>query len=128
MDLANYTIICYNKSMMKTEAQKRAQKKWGQTPGGRESARRYQNKYRQRVKRVVLTHYGNGKCACVRCGEDGIACLTIDHIKAIKGGKRINSGHFYSWLRKNLYPQDYQTLCMNCQFKKRVTEDEYRAY
>ena len=32
------------------------------------------------LKRGILTHYGGGKCACVKCGESDIDCLSIDHI------------------------------------------------
>jgi len=75
----------------------------------------------------VLTHYGNGKCACVRCGESRPACLSIDHING-GGTQHIKSvgigSNFYLWLQKNDYPDGLQTLCMNCQFVKRVENNE----
>lgn len=79
------------------------------------------------VKKLqVLSHYSSGKCACVHCGEEDIVCLTIDHING--GGsahrRRIGS-HFYAWLIKQGYPDGYQTLCMNCQFKKKYHEGEF---
>ncbi len=82
------------------------------------------------VKTEVITHYGNGKCACVNCGFKDIRALSIDHING--GGnqerKRFNiSGKgMYYWLKKNNLPIGYQTLCMNCQFIKRMTLDENR--
>jgi len=74
-------------------------------------------------KVVVLTHYGNGKCACVRCGVDDVRVLCIDHINddgkehraKIGGGGR----HIYKWLVENNYPEGFQTLCMNCNWLKR---------
>ena len=80
-------------------------------------------------KQDVLTHYGNGKCACVWCSEGRMACLSIDHIagggnKQRKGSLR-TSDMFYRWLQKNNYPEGFQTLCMNCQFVKRFERGEH---
>lgn len=77
-----------------------------------------------RVK--VLTHYGNGKCACVKCGESRMACLSIDHI--LGGGNRHrkvykNTQSLYRLLLSEK-PKGYQTLCMNCQWVKRREEGE----
>ncbi len=80
------------------------------------------------MKKEVLTHYGNGICACVKCGFDDLRALTIDHINGggHKERKQLGKGMdrggmtFYRWLRKNGYPEGYQTLCMNCQFIKQV--------
>lgn len=83
---------------------------------------------RDRVLKVdILTHYGNGRCACVKCGESRLACLSIDHING--GGtqhiKQVGIGSkFYRWLKKNNYPEGYQTLCMNDQWVKRVENNE----
>jgi len=88
-------------------------------------------KWREALKLEILTHYGNGKCACVKCGESRMACLSIDHIngegyrhrKELRG-KDIGGMNFYRWLRKNNYPAGYQTLCMNCQWVKRIENNE----
>ncbi len=77
------------------------------------------------LKLSILTHYGDGECACVKCGFNDIRALSIDHING--GGtahrKIVGSGdRIYAWLVRNDYPQGFQTLCMNCQFVKR-TED-----
>ncbi len=83
-----------------------------------------------RIKTDVLTRYGGGKCACVKCGFSDIRALSIDHINndgakaraTIKPNRsRAFSGlEFYVWLRKNDYPKGLQTLCMNCQWVKRM--------
>ena len=79
-------------------------------------------KYLQSLKHGVLTHYGGGKCACVKCGEDDIDCLTIDHINNDahhrQHGDRIAGQKLYYKLMRANYPEGYQTLCMSCNFKK----------
>lgn len=86
--------------------------------------------YRQKAKAEGLTHYGNGVCACVRCGESRLPCLSIDHING--GGTRhlasIKRGgfSFCLWLKQQGYPEGYQTLCMNCQAMKKYENKEHR--
>ncbi len=93
----------------------------------KEQRKLWRVKNRVAGKLEVLTHYGNGKCACVKCGESRLACLSIDHING-RGkedrGKRLGIA-FYRHLRRNNYPSGYQTLCMNCQFVKRIENNEY---
>ncbi len=81
----------------------------------------------QKLKVVVLTHYGNGKLACMRCGFGDVHALSIDHISG--GGnnerrKMRGSGQLYKFLKGNNFPRGYQTLCMNCQFIKRFENKE----
>lgn len=86
--------------------------------------------YRAQMKLEVLKHYGNGICACVKCGFTDIRALSIDHLNGngvqhrqtlgICGGRQ-----FYVWLKKNELPEGYQTLCMNCQYIKRSQQKEY---
>jgi len=74
----------------------------------------------------VIAHYSEGRLVCVRCGEDDMACLTIDHING--GGaqhRKVVGSHFYAWLIKQGFPEGYQVLCMNCQFKKQHNEQEF---
>ena len=81
------------------------------------------------LKALVLAHYSsNGTIACVQCGETDISCLSIDHIDG-NGRKHrrligIRGGfHFYKWLKSNNLPPGYQTLCMNCQFKRNAHKE-----
>ena len=84
----------------------------------------------QARKIAVLTHYGNGNLACVKCGEDRIACLSIDHIngrgsahrKTLQGSGK--GYYMYTWLQREGHPGGYQTLCMNCQWVKRFEQGE----
>ena len=79
---------------------------------------------RAQLKIEVMTHYGNGKQACVNCGENRLACLSIDHInnngaKHRREESRVKND-FYPWLKEHKFPKGYQTLCMNCQWIKRI--------
>ena len=76
------------------------------------------------LKAEVLTHYGNGKLACVSCGFADIRALSIDHInndgaKHRREDKLIGGRGIYRWLKEQGYPEGFQTLCMNCQWIKR---------
>jgi hypothetical protein len=75
------------------------------------------------LKSEVFTAYGGWKCAC--CGEEERSFLTIDHMQnngsqLRREGVHGHSTMFYRWLKKSLYPKDFQVLCMNCQFGKRM--------
>jgi len=80
---------------------------------------------RERILKLdVLTHYGNGKCACVVCGFQDIRALSIDHIagggnKFRRQANKKGGYNFYKWLIDHSLPPGYQTLCMNCQWIKR---------
>ena len=80
-------------------------------------------------KLIVLVHYGNGKCACVRCGEARPACLSLDHINGRLNTpnirKELKGRDLYLWLINNNFPDGLQTLCMNCQWVKRFENKEF---
>jgi len=80
------------------------------------------NSYRKKLRMEVLAAYGQS-CAC--CGESISEFLTIDHING--GGNRHrktlaseSSGDFYSWLRREGFPDGFQTLCFNCNHAKHL--------
>jgi len=85
------------------------------------------------IRTEVLKHYGNGKLACIQCGESRLPCLTIDHIegngaKHRREIKRHGGAAFCTWLKQQGYPEGYRTLCMNCQLlvrpEKPIIENE----
>lgn len=87
--------------------------------------------WRLQQKTLVLTHYGDGKLQCMRCGFEDIRALSLDHIAG--GGNEHRKTHkssagIYAYLKVNNYPQGYQTLCMNCQFIKRFENNEHNYY
>jgi len=94
-------------------------------------------KWRTKLKIKVVFHYSNGTMACadplhLHLANDpfatDITCLSIDHIEGngAKERKELDTEGqaFYSWLIKNNYPEGYQVLCMNCQWKKRQFNNE----
>lgn len=86
-------------------------------------------KYQQRVKIEVFSYYSNGTPECAHCGITDIDILCIDHIngggnthkKSLGEGGRRN---FYWWLRREGFPEGYQVLCRNCNWKKRIQQRE----
>lgn len=73
-------------------------------------------RWRIRLKKEVLSHYGGPKCVC--CGETGIEFLTFDHIAQDGNAHRKVIGQkgrrIYLWLKENNYPPGFQILCYNC--------------
>lgn len=73
------------------------------------------------LKIKVICHYSNNNMTCKKCGQDDNDVLTINH-KEGNGKKHLQSlklhggNLFYRWLIKNNYPEEYNILCMNCQF------------
>ena len=104
-------------------------KQFRETDIGRRKHREMQARFRNKVKYAVVTHYGNSRAACIRCGFDDIRALSIDHING--GGSAhtealgMRGGAFYKWLIANTFPEGFQTLCMNCQMIKRFTNNEW---
>jgi hypothetical protein len=92
----------------------------------KEERRAKARQQRLEIKQEVLTHYGNGRLACVRCGFNDIRALSVDHIKG--GGKQAErvrgATSIYSWLKRRGLSTGLQTLCMNCQFIKKLENKE----
>lgn len=102
-------------------------KKYSKEP---ERFRKSQREYTKRIKEEVIGHY-SPTLTCAKCGFDDIRALSIDHIDG--GGvqhrkeiKRSSGKDFYQWLKSSDYPNNFQVLCMNCQFIKRYENDEVR--
>ena len=89
--------------------------------------RKYLNtkKSKDAVKVKVFNHYGN-KCSC--CPEKIPLLLTIDHINNDGNKHKDSTGHryhghkLYSWLIKNNFPPEYQTLCWSCNMGKHLNK------
>lgn len=78
--------------------------------------------YVKRLKRDVVQHYGG---RCNHCGIDDIDVLSIDHVN--NNGEIDNMGTYrrrglpiYQRIRRLNYPDDYQVLCFNCNWKKHL--------
>ena len=83
----------------------------------------YAKAYREKVKSEVLERYGTD---CANCGFSDRRALQIDHINGGGNAERIAAGgtirfsgwNFYVYLKKQGYPEGYQTLCANCNMIK----------
>lgn len=73
------------------------------------------------LRKLIVSNLG-GICAC--CGENQYEFLAIDHIHNngnIERAKGLNGAKFLRKIRDLNYPKDqYQILCHNCNFGKRV--------
>lgn len=78
------------------------------------------SKYLRKIKLQVVEAYG-GKCS--RCEEKYIEFLQIDHVNEDGKEHRANLKKikFYTWLKQNNYPPEFQCLCANCNWEKHTT-------
>lgn len=86
---------------------------------------------KHRIKVLVLTAYSPGPEGQLRCSWDScevsdIDMLTLDHtandghLHLDSSGKRLSGIFLYRWVKKNRYPEGFQTLCSNHQLKKAI--------
>ncbi len=86
-------------------------------------------KTRDKRKFEVLSHYspdGILGCCWEGCTITDIDMLSLDHVnddgaehrRSIKS--KNTTSYIYRWVRANGYPEGFQTLCMNHQFKKKI--------
>lgn len=75
--------------------------------------------YRERLKRRFFEMYGD---TCAGCGFDNPKALTLDHVNHNGNKERREMGERGPYRRatEKHRPEEYQVLCMNCQFIKRV--------
>lgn len=74
-----------------------------------------------RLKASLFDLYGH---VCIRCGFEDKRALTLDH-KLNNGNserKELGERGVYTKARNTYLPNEYQILCMNCQFIKRVED------
>lgn len=78
-----------------------------------------QKKYRDKLKKDILDHYGR---KCVICGFDSDdRFLSIDHINGLSENEPKNqrAGYgLYLRLRRDKFPKGFQTLCISCNRNK----------
>jgi len=83
-----------------------------------EAQRILSRKYRKNLTNGILKIYSS-KCNC--CGETEVLFLTLDHVKN-NGNIERQTMDEYTIMRKiingELPKEDYQILCMNCNFGK----------
>lgn len=73
---------------------------------------------KQRLREQLFAMYGH---VCAVCGFSDKRALTLDHINLNGNEERRMLGERGVWqrARDNYLPDEYRTLCMNCQFIER---------
>lgn len=90
----------------------------GRTPWCKQCRRKDGKELYERMRLEALRTYSvTPYPSCVCCQETIIQFLGIDHING--GGrehrKEVGSGFsFYRWLKRQDYPEGFQTMCHNC--------------
>lgn len=83
--------------------------------------RAWKQKQAKDLKIELFKLYGS---VCICCGLTDIRFLTVDHVKHGRGNKRPKTDRrpltFYRRLIEQGYSEDYQILCMNCNWAKGV--------
>jgi hypothetical protein len=76
----------------------------------------------RKLREEVFNKYG---LTCVCCGANDIDVLEIDHINGNGSIHRVEvlgfkcaGSPFYRWLKKNNFPEGFQTLCVSCNRSK----------
>lgn len=114
---SGFRILCYNCNCSMTKKFNKGRYKNIRNTSYHQKARESSKQHREKERKQVFDYYGY---VCANCGETTNEFLTIDHING--GGcnhiKNIIHGHFYKWLIKNNFPNDFQTLCYNCNCSK----------
>lgn len=107
------------------EDKKIVRQKWIKSKG-KDYRRRISIRTNRNLKLQVLSHYSKGKPTCVMCGIDDLDVLCLDHING--GGEAHrrtiphdgNGLHLYWWIKNNNFPNGFQVLCLNCNWKKHL--------
>lgn len=102
---------------------------WGEQAKERYYKRKrkgYWKKHLEKIKARAIMKYGG---VCKRCGFGDIRALQIDHVSGDGNEERKrfkNSTTIYRHLIKNEKSKKYQVLCANCNWIKRVENNEMR--
>ena len=111
-----YQVLCHNCNIVK-----RSMRYEIEDPTRRQITSR---RRKDEVKSLVLTHYGDGRLACVRCGFDQLVALTIDHVNDDGHVTRDDDARpgcgFYLSLMRDGFPDGFQTLCFCCNMEKEI--------
>ena len=113
----------YARNIEKAREQKRASMKRlrAESPD-KYNAQSRKAKIKEKLK--IFLMYGN---KCKICGFSDMRALSLDHIKNNGNEERRELGErgVYRRAKSQHMPNEYQILCMNCQFIKRAIHDEH---
>lgn len=82
-----------------------------------------QKQYRAEMKLKVLSHYGPNhglRCNWPDCDVIDIDMLTLDHVNNDGAEHRKTSHNLYREVIQRGFPEGFQTLCWNHQWKKQI--------
>lgn len=91
----------------------------------KEYNKEYNSRRNYELKMDVYKHY-SPELKCPKCGFDDIRALSIDHVNGGGRNKTAYKRWLYKWIIDHNYPAEFQILCMNCQWIKRVERNELR--
>jgi hypothetical protein len=122
MSVSNKSKESYAKWYEKNKTEIRKQKTLIMRRLRKENPEKYRGHSRaakKRLKDKVFSVYG---MVCIACGFSDVRALTLDHKKNNGAEERKEIGERGVYLRslQKEFHSEYQTLCMNCQFIKRV--------
>ena len=81
-------------------------------------------RFKKNCEKCGMRDFEYASPKCKNCGETDSRCLSLDHVVPCRTRGRENN--LYERLRRENYPEGFQVLCMNCQWKKRVTNGELK--
>ena len=83
--------------------------------------RKHSRDSKAKLKAILFDMYGH---VCIRCGFKDKRALTLDHKlnNGNKERKELGERGVYQKARDTFLPNEYQILCMNCQFIKRCED------
>ncbi|HCF0768809.1 TPA: hypothetical protein NH712_001419 [Pseudomonas aeruginosa] len=84
----------------------------------KDKSRKQSRESKDRLRERIFDLYGH---TCVLCGFDNKIALTLDHVTGNGNQERKALGERGVYMRavKEYLPDEYRTLCMNCQFIER---------
>ena len=77
-------------------------------------------RHQQKLRMIVLRHYGGENPICKCCGEPNVDVLVIDHTDGHGNAHRREIGRGVAacarWIIRNQFPDNFRVLCHNCNF------------
>lgn len=107
----------YEKNKVKAREQKKlVMRKLREKDPEKYNAQSRKAKVKERL--LLFKMYG---CKCAMCGYADMRALTLDHVLNNGSAERLELGErgVYRRAKQTYRPDEYQVLCMNCQFIKR---------
>lgn len=102
---------------------KAVRRAYGRSDAGKAKAREGNRRIFAALRRQIMERY---ECQCARCGESDIRVLHIDHKDGGGNKERRDLGTGKYYRRVLSHPDEYDLLCVTCNFEKSLVEAECR--